>query len=408
MTEPVAPAPSPTPDPPAATPAARAGPSHVLRAAVAVALLLLVAAAAGLAYVWHWSERPARTRARTIQVPRTPELVARGKYVAQVSCALCHGTDLAGGKEFTLPIVHSWASNVSSDPGTGVGGWTDGQLEEALRRGVRPDGRVLRAPMPLLEGLSDEDLFAVIAYLRSVPPVSRASRLPELTFTGRLALALGHVKPKHVVATNVPAPPRGPTKEYGAYLASSVMLCADCHHPRRKGQPIADKLWAGGLLIEEPGEPDVLSSNLTPDRVEGIGAWTAGELALALREGKTPSGRLLARAMPRYPATDEDVQALHEFLKSVAPVSEHVLSPEAVKGSALYSSKGCISCHGPDGKGPRADVTKVGREGDTAKIIAWIKDPAAVKPGTAMPKLGIEDPAELQALARFIVEVSGR
>ena len=80
-------------------------------------------------------------------------------------------------------------------------------------------------------------------------------------------------------------------------------------------------------------------------------------------------------------------------------------SPEAVKGSELYFQKGCTSCHGPDGKGPRADITKLGREGDVARIAEWIKDPEKAKPGTAMPKLAIEDPAELQALARFVVEL---
>ncbi|MEZ0229759.1 MAG: c-type cytochrome, partial [Planctomycetota bacterium] len=100
--------------------------------------------------------------------------------------------------------------------------------------------------------------------------------------------------------------------------------------------------------------------------------------------------------------------AIAEYLKTVPPVREHVLSPEAVRGGELYYSKGCVSCHGPDGKGPRADLTKLGREGDAARIASWIRDPAAVKPGTDMPKLGIDDPKELDAIARFVIEVSKR
>ncbi len=378
-------------------------------ARVALAVVIIPAVLAGGFALWvrSRSERRATPRARSLDVPRTPELVARGEYVAKVSCALCHGADLGGGKEFTLPIVRSWASNVTPDVATGVGGWTDGQLEEAIRRGVRPDGRVLRPPMPPFEGLSDDDARAVISYLRTVSAVSRPSRPPELTVIGRLAFAFGP-EPRDDVPTGVGAPPRGPTREYGEYLATSVMLCAECHHSRVKGQVVPGKLWAGGMLLSEPGEPNVLAANITPDPVEGIGAWKPSELALAVREGKTPSGRLLAKAMPRYPATDEDLRALHEFLKSVPPIREHVLSAEAVRGSELYFAKGCVSCHGPDGKGPRADLTKVGREGDATKIAGWIKDPAAMKPGTDMPKLGIEDPKELDALARFVIEVSRR
>lgn len=380
-----------------------------LRALAVLGLVLVLSGIGFAVYVWQWSERPAKLRGRTITVPRTPELIARGRYLSANSCEPCHGKDLSGGKEFVLPTVRSWGSNVTQDAASGIGSWTDGQIEEALRRGVRPDGRVIRAPMPLLEGLSDEDLFSVIAYLRTVPAVSKPSRKAELTVSGRLAIALGRVKPKHSVVTNVGAPPRGPTREYGEYLATAVFLCADCHHPRdAKNAPIAEKLWSGGMVFEEPGEPRVLSSNISPDPVEGIGSWTAADLALALREGKNHQGRLLAGAMPRYPVTDEDAKALHEFLKSVPAVHAHLLSPQAMRGSELYLARGCVSCHGPDGKGPRADLTKLGSQGDLAKIEAWVKDPSSVKPGTEMPRLGIEDPNELEALARFVVELSRR
>jgi len=380
--------------------------SPAVRAVLVLALLLGAGAAGGWLYVWQWSERLAKPHPRSIAVPRTPEAVARGRYLAAVDCELCHGKDLAGGREFTLPIVHSWASNVTEDAAAGIGSWTDGDVEEALRRGVRPGGRVLRAPMPLLEGLSDDDLFALVAYLRTVPALSSPSRRAELTLEGRLALALGRKRPKHSVTTGVTAPPRGPTREYGEYLANDVMLCAECHHPRDRGVPVPGKLWAGGMALEQPGEARVLSANVTPDPVEGIGTWTAADLALALREGKNPQGRVLASAMPRYPLIDEDAKALHAFLRSVPPVKEHVLSPQAVRGSELYVARGCVSCHGPDGKGPRADVTKLGVQGDVAKIEAWVKDPSSVKPGTEMPRLGIEDPAELEAIARFVVELS--
>jgi mono/diheme cytochrome c family protein len=378
----------------------------ILRALLVLIVLVVVGGGGFAAYVWQWSERPAKVRGRQLDVKATPELVARGRYLSAVSCEPCHGADLGGGREFVLPTVRSWAANVTHDSATGIGSWSAGQVEEAIRRGVRPDGRVLRAPMPLYETLSDDDVFALIAYLGTVTPVSKPSRQAELTLEGRLAIALGRTKPRHSVITGVKAPPVGATRDYGDYLANAVMRCADCHHPREKGLPVSGREWSGGEAFEEPGEPRVLASNITPDPVDGIGNWAPLDLARALRDGKTPSGRVLAKAMPRYPVTDDDAGALAAFLRGVPSVKAHVYSAQALRGSELYFAKGCISCHGPDGKGPRGDFTKAGREGDLAKIASWIKDPSSVKPGTEMPRLGIEDPGELEALARFVVELS--
>ena len=328
-------------------------------------------------------------------------MIARGRYLASVNCELCHGKDLAGGKEFTLPVSHAYASNITPDKAAGIGSFTDGQLEEALRRGVAPDGRVLRPPMPVLDTMADEDLDAIIAYLGTVPAAGKPAPASELTLLGRFVLALGRYKPPKL-ATNVPAP-----KDAGRYLAESVLLCSECHHPRTKNVPIAGRLWAGGFLLEEPGLAPVLSANLTPDPVEGIGAWSRSDFTVALRQGKNPSGRALHEAMPRYPVTEDDAALVYDFLKTVPPVHEHVYTPEALHGEALYA-RTCQSCHGPDGKGPRADVTKLGKAGDVARLVEWIKDPAAVKPGTQMPNMGVTDPRDLDDLARFIVELSKR
>src|SRR5262249_20818356 len=133
---------------------------------------------------------------------------------------------------------------------------------------------------------------------------------------------------------------------------------------------------------------------------------TKEQFVRAVRDGTNAAGRTLHQAMPRYPLTDSDAGAIFDYLRTQLPVRSHVWSEIALRGSDLYASSGCASCHGLDGKGPRADITKVGAEGDISKIMTWIKDPAAVKPGTQMPKMGIEDPRDLEALARFVVELS--
>lgn len=407
-----------------ASPAAPASPPRSFGARVArgcglAALLLAVLAGVGVAVIYERSERRVKSTARDLKVTPTPELLARGKYLASISCDLCHGADGAAMREFTIPVAHTWAANISQDKATGLGAWSDGQIEEALRRGVRSDEpekdaspapggkrardcRILRPPMPLFSGISDQDALALIAHLRTLAPVSKPSRPPELPPLGRFVFALAK-KPAHSVPHDVPAP--APDK-VGEYLANEICRCADCHHPRVHNEPVAGRLWSGGFRLEEPGLPPVLSANVTPDEVEGIGKWTRAQFVTAVTTGTSPAGRRLHEAMPRYPLSEADAGAVFDYLKAQPPVRAHVWSQEALRGDELYAAHGCASCHGLDGKGPRADITKLGATADVAKIKAWIKDPAAVKPETQMPNLHIEDDKDLEALARFVVEMA--
>lgn len=115
-------------------------------------------------------------------------LLARGKHLVEVTgaCGNCHtpmgpqGQDmsraLSGGNVFDEPPFRAVASNITPDPETGIGRWTDAQIARAIREGIRPDGRIIGPPMPigLYRGLSDRDLAAMVAYLRTVPPVRNA------------------------------------------------------------------------------------------------------------------------------------------------------------------------------------------------------------------------------------------
>ncbi|MBI3724360.1 c-type cytochrome [bacterium] len=390
-----APAPAPAGGAPARSPA--------LRVFLVVLSVVTVTVLGGAIAIYARSERRAKVKARTFSVPRTLEQVDRGRYLVSVACVFCHGDDLGGGKELTNPLVRAWASNLTADAATGLGAWKDGLVEEALRRGVRPDGRILRAPMPVYTRLADEDLFATIAYLRSAAPVSRPSRLPEPTLEGRIAFArMKH--PPHGIAAGLVSPPRGTTAEYGRYLAEEVLRCGDCHDPRGKGAA-APPGWSGGMRFDSPA-PAVLASNISSDEIEGIGKWSQGELARALRDGVNAAGRKLHEAMPRYPLADPDVGAVFAFLRSLPAARRHVLSPLALAGSEAYSNRGCVSCHGQDGKGPRSDITKLGATGDLAKIKAWVKDPQSVKAGTDMPTLKIDDERELEAISEYVVELA--
>jgi mono/diheme cytochrome c family protein len=373
-----------------------------------LALALAIAAGVGAAVVYARSERRVRSTASEARFAVTPERLARGKHLYEMACSWCHGAEGAAEREFRLPLVRSWAANITADPATGLGAWTDGQIEESIRRGVRctdptrrsdkpvKDARILRPPMPAYTRLSDEDAAALVVYLRSLAPVSKVSPPAELTVAGRIAFAFAK-KPVHQVPRGVaePVPDR-----QGEYLAREVARCADCH--------ARDGRWAGGERLEEVGLTPVLASNLTPDEVEGIGRWSEAQLGAALRLGTSASGRTLHAAMPRYELSPGETAAVWSYLRTQAPVRAHVWSPEALQGLDLYARIGCASCHGFDGRGPRADLTKLGAAGDVGRIKATIKDPTAVKPDAQMPRLGVEDDKDLEALARYIIELARR
>jgi mono/diheme cytochrome c family protein len=245
-----------------------------------------------------------------------PATLARGKHLATslAKCVDCHGADL-GGKAFidAPPIGVLFASNLTTGRGGALSRYTDPQLEAAIRHGVRSDHLPLKG-MPSNEfyNLSDEDVAAIIGYLRTVPPVDRETPAARVGPIGRLlylkgdlpllpAEAMDHTRPRTV-------PPRGPTLEYGRYLAS-VSGCNGCHGDHLSGGPIP------GVPPEWPA-----ARNLTPNPVTGIGGWTEADFVHALRTGTRPDGSKINEVMPWKLAgqmTDDEMHAVWLYLRSV-------------------------------------------------------------------------------------------
>ncbi len=274
-----------------------------------------VALLAGAA-VYGASERRARAR---FAVPDHPlavpdgdaAAVARGRRLATVrGCAGCHGPGLAGRVEIDDPLIGRLAAPNLTRGGRGAR-LTDRDWERAVRHGVRRDGTPLFV-MPAQEhnGMSDEDLGAIVAYARSLPaapdapPGSRAGPLGRaLQVAGQIRLfpaeALDHARPHP--ARVVPEP----TARYGAYLAT---MCTGCHGPG----------FGGGRITGAP--PDWKpAANITP---AGIGHYTEADLARALRQGRRPDGSAIDRAMPvrlTREMTDVELRALYAYLRSLPP-----------------------------------------------------------------------------------------
>jgi mono/diheme cytochrome c family protein len=265
----------------------------------------------------------------------TAGLVRRGEYlVRDVSvCGHCHAADprdpdgpLAGGLAFrNWRLGTIYAANLTPDRQTGIGAWSEAELVRAIRNGQDREGHLLAPVMPYewLSGLSDRDALAIAAYLKSQPPVTRRLRnRPDLVFNVARALIL---RPARTEAN--PPPARGPTAEYGRYLADNVGLCADCHTPRGGLQQAPDRhrLYAGDA--SPPSAFPANPSNLTPDAETGIGRWTEEEFLRTLRTGTDPAGNRLHPFMPwrEYRRmTDDDLRAIYRYLRTLPPIRNPV------------------------------------------------------------------------------------
>ena len=253
-----------------------------------------------------WAVTPA-----PLSVPSDSATLARGRHLVttRLVCVDCHGQDLGGSVVVDgMPFGRFVASNLT--PG-GVGAtYTDADWVRAIRHGIRPSGKsLLFMPSEVFAELGAEDLAAVIAYIKSVPAVSRSLPATELGPVGRMLVATNQAP--LVVAklinhdTPIPSvPPQGETAEYGRYLVASGG-CMACH----------GKNLSGGKIAGGPEDPP--ASNITPT---GIGTWTEADFFRAFREGKRPGNTDIHPFMPWKTMggmTDSELRAIYLYLKTV-------------------------------------------------------------------------------------------
>jgi mono/diheme cytochrome c family protein len=267
-----------------------------------------------------------------------PAIVARGRYLAYgpAHCVDCHGAPdrhadaqagrevpFSGGHEFRLPVGIFRAANLTSDRETGIGGLRDGQLARALRHGISREGRALVPFMPFAN-LSDEDLVAVLSFLRTQPPVRNPVVTQEPNLLGHIvkAFVLKPVGPSEPVPHSVPP---AATVAYGRYLAHSVANCVGCHTMRdlRTGA-FTGPVLGGGLDFVSDLDPrlHLVSPNLTPAARTGkITGWTEEVFMARFRTGRGAEGSPMPwSSFGRL--SDNDLQAVYRYLRSLPPV-EH-------------------------------------------------------------------------------------
>jgi mono/diheme cytochrome c family protein len=267
------------------------------------------------------------------------ELVAKGQYIFSLAagCA-CHsdpkGTPHTGGRAFPIPFGTVYSTNLTPDKETGLGAWTDLQIADAITKGSGRDGAKILPIMPygLYSGMAQDDLKALIAFLRTLKPVRKPT--PELQTSVpmfRSVAAEGWLKAFGQFFTSPPTAPKSGIKR-GKYLTEHVAICGDCHTPRSSiGVPNRSMYMAGaGKDIGPLGE---LVPNITPDKETGIGTWKREEIADLVLTGTKPDLDYVRGLM--YDAIQgtshgyrqmsrEDALAIADYIKSIPPIKNKV------------------------------------------------------------------------------------
>ena len=244
------------------------------------------------------------------ELPPDSTVLARGAHLATISfCHECHGERFEGRTlvdDGAFGLIA--ASNLTAGEG-GVGGEYDtDDFERAIRHGVASDGRMILAMASnYFHRYSDDDIAALIAYVKSARPVDNAVPERQMGPIAKLLVGAGQYVPAvlsidHEEA-HVPAPPVGPTAAYGEYL-SQITHCGDCHGPDLKGQTIEGP----------PPGPDITQTG-------NPGQWTDTDFYTVLRTGSTPDGRVLDPSIMPWPQlatlTDTEMQAIWVYLKTL-------------------------------------------------------------------------------------------
>ncbi len=280
-------------------------------------------------------------------------VIARGKYLAfgPAHCASCHtpmnrkteidkGIEIpmSGGWELHIPPGTFRAPNLTPDMETGIGKFSDGELVRAMRYSVNHRNKLMFPFMPFNE-MSEEDVTALISFLRSQEPVKNEIKPTEYSFLGKALINLGVVKPNPPVT----APPKSvkidSTAEYGAYLAHKVSNCVGCHTKRdlKTGEFIGEP-FAGGMQFPEDDFSEgftFITPNITPDPETGLMAnWDEQKFIDRFRAGRVYSGSQMPwGSFSRMNVLE--LKALYRYLKTLAPVNNKIVRTAFPPGEAV-------------------------------------------------------------------------
>jgi mono/diheme cytochrome c family protein len=350
------------------------------RLSIVIAALLVIGA--GLYFFLNRTDSSEGQAPTLAGAPADASVLVRGEYLTKAAdCVACHtvagkGQPFAGGVPFVLPFGTIYSSNITADPDTGIGKWTDDQFVRAVHDGVRSDGKRLYPAFPYTSytQLSRSDVLAIKAYIFSLPQASQPNQEPDLAFPFNQRWAMGFWNAAFFKSERFAADPAKPAQwNNGAYLATALGHCAECHTPRNlafamdKGNDLAGAELQGWRAW-----------NITSDTKAGVGGWSDAELASYLSTGHAdgrgsaggPMGEAVEHSLQFL--KPDDTAALVTYLRSVparqgkSPVDIDPKAPWAVASTAaapgtntaegheqglkLFAAA-CASCHQWNGQG---------------------------------------------------------
>lgn len=313
---------------------------------IVLILLLVIVAGAGAGVAYLFTAFPKVKPAPEVKIESTPELVARGKYLANhvALCVDCHserdwskfaapmlsGTEGKGGERFPEEMGFPGTFYAKNITPAALSSWTDGEIFRAITSGVSKDGTPLFPvmPYPNYAKMDPEDINAIIAYIRTIQPIEHAVPASEPSF------------PFNLIMRTIPAdatlgkrPEKSDVVEYGKYMFTFAG-CQDCHTPVDKGQLIMDQFLAGGREFPTPDGKILRSANITPDKKTGIGMWDKETFiskfkyyADSAQQNKTvePGGFNTIMPWSMYAGmTEEDLGAMYDYIMTVKPIENQV------------------------------------------------------------------------------------
>ena len=281
-----------------------------------------------------------------------------GKYqVALGDCQGCHGKNLAGGVVLTTPFGKMVTPNITPDKDTGIGNYTAEDFARAMKAGIAPGGKLLypAMPYPSYARMSNADVAALWAYMKTVKPVKHSVNVNQLRFPFNLRFAMrGWNLLFFAPAPYANNPAKSAAWNRGAYLVSGTGHCGACHTPKNTFG--ADKSAAlSGAVLQGWFAPD-----LTSDKGAGLGSWSAGDIVEYLQTGRNkhslasgPMAEAVENSTSRM--NDADLKAVAVYLKDL-PASRGNgggatgIEAQMKSGAALYDIS-CAACHDRNGKG---------------------------------------------------------
>lgn len=358
--------------------------------------------------------------------PQNFDVIEKGRYLTTAAdCSACHtvpgGAAFAGGRPLETPFGNIVSTNITPNPETGIGAWTDDQFDNAVRRGMRRDGSRLYPAMPYqyYAKMSRDDVLAIRAYLNTITPVH--NRVVSNTLPFPFNIRAGMKLWDWAFFDDAPFKPEKQKSEEwnrGKYLVDGAGHCGACHTPKNFAGGDENGSYLQGYNLQGWFAPDI-----TNDARAGLGHWTVDDIVVFL---KTGHNRVSAAVGPMAEEvthasagmTDSDLRAMAIYLKDLPGHSTPSppvpgTDPQMVAGAAIYRDQ-CSACHQMNGEGvprlfPSLADSSIARSGDPQSLVHLIlkgaRSAATNEEPTApgMPSYGRQlNDAQIAAVATYI------